>query len=99
MPPPTSISVQLVGQAGDPLVGMAADIDYTGTVTIAAGGAPGSITVSFDGLIDAFPAYDCYAKFNGVTKTLFTNSPPPRNTVANLLGGANRPITGRASFP
>ena len=99
MPPPTSIGVELVGQAGDPLVGMAADIDYTGTVTIAVGSGPGSLTVSFNGLIDAFPAYDCYAQFNGVTKTLFTNSPPPGNTVANLLGGANRPITGRASFP
>jgi hypothetical protein len=97
--PPTSISVRLVGQAGDPLVGMAADIDYTGTVTIAVGSAPGSLRVSFDGLIDAFPAYDCYAQFDGVTKTLFTNSPPPGNTVADLLGNANRPIVGRVSFP
>jgi len=95
----TSIRVSLVGQAGDPLVGMAADIDYTGTVTIALRGAPGSLSVDFEGLIDAFPAYDCYAQFNGVTKTLFTNSPPPGNTVANLLGNANRPITGRVGFP
>jgi len=95
----TEVRVRLVGQAGDPLVGMAADIDYTGTVTIALRSAPGSIYVAFEGLIDAFPAYDCYARFNGVTKTLFTNSPPPGNTVADLLGPANRPVSGSVGFP
>jgi hypothetical protein len=94
-----SISIQLVGQAGDPLVGMAADIDYVGTITFSGAGTPGSLDVSFNGMIDEFPAYDCYAMFNGVTKTLFTDSPPAGNTVADLLGPANRPKTGRVSFP
>jgi hypothetical protein len=82
--PPTATLV-LSAEAGDPLVGMAADIDYTGIVTIVAT-APGSVGVSFDGLIDDFPAYDCYANFGGATKTLFVNSPPKGNTVVDLLG-------------
>ena len=77
---------------------MAADIDYNGTFTITIDGA-GGVAIAFSGMIDAFPAYDCYATLNGVTKTLFTNSPPPGNTVASLLGGANRSVTGSASFP
>jgi len=94
-----AMNVKLEGAAGDPLVGAAADIDYSGSIRFAGGPMPGTLTVSFDGKIDAFPAYDCYAEFNGVTKTIFTNSPPAGNTVASLLGGANRAITGKASFP
>jgi hypothetical protein len=95
----TSLNVELVGKAGDPLVGMAADIDYEGTFTVSVGSTPGAVSVSFQGKIDAFPAYDCYASFNGVTKKIFKSPPPPGNTVANLLGYANRPISGTAPFP
>jgi hypothetical protein len=94
-----SLRVRLTASASDPLVGMAADIDYLGTFTISGGGMPGSLIVWFEGMIDAFPAYDCYASFNGVTKEIFTSSPPPGNTVANLLGPANRPIRGSTRFP
>lgn len=91
-----SVTLRLSAAAGDPLVGMAADIDYVGVVTIEVD--PPSVTVSFEGKIDAFPAYDCYARYNGVTKPLFTSSPPKGNTVANLLGPANRPISGSVTF-
>ena len=94
-----SLNVELSAAAGDPLVGMAADIDFEGTFTIAKGASPTDLTVSFNGTIDAFPAYDCYAAFNNVTKTVFTNSPPAGNTVADLLGGANRAVSGSATFP
>ncbi len=93
-----TIKVEVVGQAGDPLVGMAADIDYVGAFTVAVG-APGTFEVSFEGKIDKFPAYDCYAHFNGVTKEIFKSSPPAGNTVADLLGAASRPVSGRVSFP
>jgi hypothetical protein len=92
-----TLSLRLVAAAGDPLVWAAADIDYEGTFTITTSGA--GVIVNFDGKIDAFPAYDAYASYNGVTKSLFTIPPPPGNTVINLLGPANRPITGRAVFP
>jgi len=94
-----SLTLRLKAAAGDPLVGAAADIDYNGTITISGGGVPGSLMVAFQGLIDAFPAYDCYASFNGVTKEIFHSDPPPGNTVANLLGPANRPVSGIARFP
>jgi len=93
-----SLTLSLRASAGDPLVGMAADIDYGGTITFA-GGRPGSVVVSFLGFIDDFPAYECYASFNGITKTLFMVPPPPGYTVVNLLGHANRTIGGSAAFP
>jgi hypothetical protein len=89
----------LVAQAGDPLVYAAADIDYTGKISVTVDSSnPRRCNVGFAGKIDAFPAFEAYARLNGVTKTLFTSSPPPGNTVVNLLGGANRPVTGVASF-
>ncbi|WP_448956056.1 hypothetical protein [Labrys neptuniae] len=92
------IKGDVVGQAGDPLVWAAADIDYVGTFTIARPLPGGPLTVSFDGMLDAFPAYEAYASFNGTVKELFTSPPPKGNTVADLLGSANRPITGSAIF-
>jgi hypothetical protein len=97
--PPRLGIVTLAAAAGDPLVGLAADIDYEGTFTIAVDATTAVVSVTFEGLIDAFPAYDCYARYNGVTKAIFTNSPPPGNTVANLLGGADRVVSGAAVFP
>ncbi len=103
MPPrvsvgPASITLQLAAAAGDPLVGMAADIDYVGTLTVSRPAPGGPVTVNFDGKIDDFPAYDCYASFNGRTQVIFTSAPPAGNTVMNLLGPATRPVTGRATF-
>lgn len=94
-----STTLELTAAAGDPLVGMAADIDFGGTFTISVAGAARTVTVSFRGLIDAFPAYDCYATYNGVTKTLFTDTPPKGNTVADLLGSASRSVSGSVTFP
>jgi hypothetical protein len=102
---PTMVSYEfyrkLVAAAGDPLVGMAADIDYNGTLILTTHGkGPGStLVVDFEGLVDNFPAYECYATFNGVTKKLFDRPPPAGNTVADLLGPAVNPVAGRATFP
>lgn len=93
------VNVELVAMAGDPLVGMAADIDFEGLFMIATDPGRTRVEIRFNGLIDAFPAYDCYAAFNGATKNIFGANPPPGNTVANLLGGASRPVSGSASFP
>lgn len=94
----TSLRLRLEAAAGDPLVGAAADIDYNGTLRVDLVRGP-ALVVSFTGLIDAFPAYDCYASFDGAVKTLFTAAPPPGNTVVNLLGAANRPVSGIVTFP
>lgn len=97
-PGPASLTVRLEAAAGDPLVGMAADIDYVGDLTVSRPVPDGPVTVRFQGLIDAFPAYDCYASLDGRTQTMFTSAPPPGNTVVNLLGPANRPISASVTF-
>ena len=98
-PPATGpAELHLIAKAGDPLVGMAADIDFVGVFTVSPTSG-GKFSVSFNGKIDDFPAYECYATFNGVTKTLFTNSPPAGNTVVDLLGFAKRSVSGSVSFP
>jgi hypothetical protein len=102
---PTASSVEsyvigLKAGAADPLVSAAADIDYEGVFEITIlSRAPYRVVVRFDGRIDAFPAYECYAELNGRIKALFTSSPPPGNTVTDLLGDPHRAISGVAAFP
>jgi hypothetical protein len=91
--------LHLKAAAADPLVSGAADIDYEGDFTISQDLTTGVVTIEFSGLIDAFPAFEGYASMNGVVKTLFTAPPPAGNTVTDLLGSANRRITGMAKFP
>jgi hypothetical protein len=95
-----TLTLSLVGAAGDPLVWTAADIDYTGSFSVRKVTTPTpALVVSFDGLLDNFPAFEAYASLNGTTKTIFTSSPPAGNTVTDLLGGATRPVSGTVSFP
>ncbi len=65
------------------------DIDYEGKIFI-------DLTtrrLTFDGKIDAFPAFEAYATINdGVGVPLFKESPPVGHTVMNLPGKANRKI-------
>ncbi len=92
---------ELSAGAGDPLVGMAADIDYKGTLIVTVhriGTKINSVVVDFEGKIDSFPAFECHASMNGVVKTLFTKAPPSGNTVTDLLGGPTTPVSGRATF-
>jgi hypothetical protein len=93
------LDVELVGKASDPLVWGAADIDYEGIFKISVVSTAGIFTVSFSGMIDAFPAFECYARFEAETKEIFTARPPCGNTVTDLLGSANRPIAGAVRFP
>jgi hypothetical protein len=98
-PNPNEFHMDLVAQAGDPLVAGAADIDYEGRFSVwQSGTAPNVVTVTFTGKLDSFPAYEAYAAYGGVTQTLFTSAPPPGNTVLNLLGRATRPISATVRF-
>jgi hypothetical protein len=95
-----SYVIGLKAGAGDPLVWAAAHIEYEGAFEVTViDRAPYRVVVRFDGHIDAFPAYECYAELNGRTKTLFTSSPPAGHTVTDLLGGPNRAISGAIGFP
>ena len=95
-----TFTIDVSGSASDPLVWAAANIDYVGRFTMAfPGTARQKAFISFTGRLDEFPAFEAYAEVDGITKTLFRNSPPKGNTVTDLLGPASRPIFGSASFP
>ncbi len=86
-----TFELRIVGKASDPLVRLSADIDYNGIFKIKIL-SPTSFAVQFSGYIDDFPSFECYAKFNGITKPLFTIVPPEGSTVFDLLGDANRKV-------
>lgn len=90
-------AIRLFAAAGDPLVGMAADIDYSAWIAVTVSYA--SVEVDFNGHLDNFPAYECYASLGTLTKVLFTAPPPTGNTVVDLLGSATRPFQHKVSFP
>lgn len=93
-----SVVIEIVGAGSDPLVSASADIDYNGRFQVyEEPGRPG-LVAQFSGKIDAFPAFEAYASFNGTAQTLFTIAPPVGNTVVNLLWGANRPVSGKTVF-
>jgi hypothetical protein len=92
--------IDVIGQAGDPLVTAAADIDYRGTFAIVVDPEDARRgIVTFEGRIDLFPAFECYARLGETTKCLFRSPPPVGNTVLDLLGGARRAVGGTARFP
>jgi outer membrane protein OmpA-like peptidoglycan-associated protein len=100
MHPPGSFTITMdyVGAASDPCVNLAADIDYKGSIGIFCVPSASIVEVVVSGFVDAFPAFEMYASLGGTTRTLFTLSPPPGNTVVDLLGGASTPVVGRARF-
>lgn len=71
------------------------DIDIRGNITVS---LPRR-SVSFQGMIDQFPAFEAYATINdGAGQTLFRVAPPAGNTVMNLPGASNRPVSGSVTF-
>ncbi len=93
------VELSLKAQAGDPLVAAAADIDYRGVFTISSASAGSKkVAIGFSGFIDDFPAFECYASMDGITKCLFKSSPPKGNTVVDLLGEAKRRVSGFVRF-
>ncbi len=84
--------IQMNGHASNPcspISRVGGDIDYEGKITIDL-----SIRrITFDGKVDAFPAFEAYATINdGAGVELFRLSPPLGNTVMNLPGGASRKV-------
>ena len=92
------IMVNVKGAASDPSVRHAADIDYDVSFNVCVDLNNGMVIVSCLGLIDDFPAFEAYAKYQGRTQTLFIVPPPYGNTVVNLLGSANRYVGGVTMF-
>ena len=94
-----SVILAVKAAGSDPLVAASADIDYTGNWQVIHSHRQNYLLVLFKGKIDAFPAFEAYARFNGQTQALFTEAPPKGNTVVDLLGKANRPVQGNVKWP
>lgn len=90
------LTLRVVGKGADPCVNLAANIDYSGKFVVQVYG--GRVLVSFNGLLDEFPAFEAYTSFNGRTQQLFRSPPPVGNTVTDLLGAAWRQVSGDVSF-
>ncbi|HET9141634.1 DUF3238 domain-containing protein [Actinophytocola sp.] len=88
-----NIHLDLAGATSNPCFGGSPDIDYNGTVTIDLTGH----TISFNGQVNGFPAYEAYATVNdGAGEPLFHYG--PRGTPMDLSGDAADPVHGSASF-
>jgi hypothetical protein len=92
----------LRASAFDPLVSLAADIDYLGSFTITTTpGIEGDVVqIDWTLSVDAFPAFEAYVERDGEVTTLLMEPPPAGNTVEDLLGPANRSFGGAVTlFP
>jgi Protein of unknown function (DUF3238) len=89
------IEIHLWGESNNPCLPSSPDIDYRGTITIDAAAE----TVSFDGFVDEFPAFEMYASVDGgPAKSIFVRSPELGKNPWNLWGGPNVHVTGSANF-
>jgi len=95
---PFGMMVNVSGSASDPLVHMAANIDYDISFAVGVDPSNARVIVACVGFIDSYPAYECYARYADTTQTLFTLPPPKGNTVVDLLGGPTRAVTAATSF-
>jgi hypothetical protein len=93
---PTIISVQLRAAANNPCFRGSPDIDYEGTIILDVS----TSQVTFEGKIDAFPAFEMYATRDGsAPRMIFQMMPPAGNTPADLPGAANRPVRQTITLP
>lgn len=75
--------VYIKGEANNPLVTPSPDIDYDGKFII----DTKERRVSFQGLIDGFPAFEAYASINlGPAQKIFQVNPKPGSNVWDLIG-------------
>ncbi len=87
------ILVDIAGAANNPCFTGSPDIDYLGTVAVDVAHR----TVSFEGTVNRFPAYEAYAPVNdGAGEVVFQESPNVDPT--DLMGDADHAVTGSASF-
>lgn len=88
----SKVVLSYVGSAGNPFDAVAPNIDMKGTLTVDRVGK----TVTFDGAVDDFPAFEAYATLNGFGPyRIVTLGPGDGATAADLLGGANRGFSGK----
>jgi hypothetical protein len=86
--------VTLTAAGSNPCITVAPDIDWTMSVVVVWDCSSGRVTVSADGFIEPFPAFEMYANLNGSTPTtLFQEGPLTGSSPWNLPGSPNRSLT------
>lgn len=87
------VSLDLAAAANNPCFTGSPDIDYQGTLTVDLS----TRTVSFQGLVNGFPAYEAYATVNdGAGSTLFRHG--PSGDPESLVGDPDVPVHGSVTF-
>lgn len=84
------VLINLEGAANNPCFSGSPDIDYNGVAMI----DPTRRIIQFQGNVDGFPDYEMYVNGN----TILRIPHPTGNTPGDLVGGANRAVSGRTSF-
>jgi hypothetical protein len=91
----STVEIDLAAAARNPCLWPTPDIDYVGTITIDVAAR----TVSFQGSVDEFPAFEMYSSVDGgPAKSLFLRSPELGKNPWNLIGGPNVSVSGSAQF-
>jgi hypothetical protein len=92
--------VTLEAAAGNPCVDLTGvsipspDIDLNFRISVLFERSTGKVRVSFDGMIEPFPAFEMYAIHNGTKPTaLFREGPLPGSGPWSLPGSPNRAVT------
>ena len=85
----TTLSIKLRGETNNPCFSGSPDIDYEGEIKFDVVNKE----FSFDGYVDAFPAFEMYVTLNnGAPISVFQLDPPTGGSPSNLFGGPNRAI-------
>jgi hypothetical protein len=97
-----TISMELKGSSKNPCLKIAAievspNLDYTGTIILTRMDSDHQIQVSFEGMIETYPAFELYASVNGASPvTIFREDVAPDATPLNLVGPPTREIAYQA---
>jgi hypothetical protein len=98
-----AITIDLSGSTHNPCMKVAnvpvsPNLDYNGTLTVVL--VEGGVSVSFNGSIETYPAFEMYASVNdGTPTTLFREDIAPGANLLSLTGPPGRAITYQIKIP
>jgi hypothetical protein len=88
-----NFAVDVTAAASDPCALGAPDVDYQGRIAVQLDDTRESATISFNGLIEPWPAFEMYAQVDeGPAHSVFALPPLPGATPWGMFGAPNRPV-------
>lgn len=80
-------------------VALSPNLDFEGKITVALADDQARAIVTFDGNVEMYPAFEMYASVNdGQPEMVFQIGVAPEAGVAELAGGPERVVTGKAEL-